>query len=234
MPDRKAPQTDQDTLLQLQLIPLFSRIQPKDMLVLLANSETRSLPSGTLLFERGRPVLSLFVLLSGEVELSCETDGQPCVVDICRPGAIMGEAAIFSHDPSELTARTLAPSTVLAFPAPDLLAMLESRFDLQLHVLSVLSLRLRGQVKQIAELKLKTTAQRLGIYLLALTNQSSGSARIELPYDKKRIADELGMQPESLSRSLAKLGRQGVESLPGNIVQIEDIALLRQFCITDD
>lgn len=234
MPDRDTSLEEADLLPRLQMIPLFSRFSPADILGLLGRSHMESYPAGHLLFERGAPLAFLYILLDGQAELSTEADGQSCVIDICRQNAVLGDAAVFSQDVSQLSARTLAPVTVLAIPAANLLAFLESRFDMQLHVLSVLSQRLRGQVKQIAELKLKTTAQRLGIYLLSQAAQTKGPARIDLAYDKRRIADELGMQPESLSRSLAKLGRLGVESLPGNSIEIADIARLRAFCIADD
>ncbi|MBF0167556.1 MAG: cyclic nucleotide-binding domain-containing protein [Alphaproteobacteria bacterium] len=234
MPERAFSRLDEDNLLELQVMPFFSRFAPNDLQTLLAHSQTDAYPADHLLFERGNPVTNLYVLLDGQVELSTEADGHPCVVDICRQNTILGDVSVFSHDPSDLTARTLLPSRIIAIPASYLLHLLESRFDMQLHVLSVLSLRLRNQVKQIAELKLKTTAQRLGIYLLSLTDQTSGKVRIDFPHDKKRIADELGMQPESLSRSLGKLARIGVDSLPGNSVAIADIGHLRQFCIADD
>lgn len=234
MPNRAQPTISDAPLPDLAGISLFSRFTPADLHSLLAKSTAQSGAAGDLLFEPGEMPSHLLVLLQGEVELSTIVDGQPSIVEICRHRAVLGEAAVFSHDPSNLTARALTPVSYVAIPASDLLALLESRFDLQCHVLSVLSQRLRGQVKQIAELKLKTTAQRLGIYLLSLTEKTQGGIFINLPHDKKRIADELGMQPESLSRSLLKLSRIGVNSLAGNRIEIPDLANLRRFCITDD
>jgi CRP/FNR family transcriptional activator FtrB len=224
----------QTVLPMMMAIPLFARFAIPDLQVLLERSEILAPPTGAALFGNGDYLAFLYVVLEGEFELTVLVDDQPCVFEICRQGAILGEAAVFSGDPSALSAKALVPSTVLAIPAADLLALLESRFDLQRHVLSVQSQRLRSQVKKIAELKLKTTAQRLGIYLLSLTNQANGHFLLDLPHDKKRIAEELGMQPESLSRSLGKLSRAGVESLPNNRIEIADLSALRQFCIADD
>lgn len=234
MPNRAQPTISDTPLPDLAGIPLFSRFTPADLQTLLVMSTRRSGSAGELLFKPGETLSHLLVLLQGEVELTTEIDGQPSIVDICRQKSVLGEEAVFSHDPSNLTARALTPITYVAIPAPELMALLESRFDLQRHVLSLLSQRLRGQIKQIAELKLKTTAQRLGIFLLSLTEKTQGSLIIDLPHDKKRIANELGMQPESLSRSLLKLSRIGVNSLPGNRIEIPDLANLRRFCITDD
>ena len=106
--------------------------------------------------------------------------------------------------------------------------------DIQLHMLTTMSLRLRMLVRQIAELKLKTTAQRLGSFLLTMVESEEGKVELRFPYDKRLVADQLGMKPESLSRALAKLARQGVESRPDNLVVIADVARLRQFCAEDE
>lgn len=218
----------------LLTIPFFALFSIPDLQMLIDNGDARVHPENSILFQRGDNLTSLYVLLDGEVELSAMVQGQPCVLEVLGKNAILGDAAIFSGDASDLTARTRTPSLLLTVRKEALLALINRRFDLQRHILSVMSQKLRGQIKRIAELKLKTTAQRLGIYLLSLNNVAIGSAELALPYDKKRIAEELGMQPESLSRSLAKLARTGVEALPNNRIKIMDMAKLRHFCITDD
>jgi CRP-like cAMP-binding protein len=52
-------------------------------------------------------------------------------------------------------------------------------------------------------------------------------AAIELPLDKAMIAARLGMQPETLSRALARPRAAGVVSSGGYIV-VSDVARLRQ------
>jgi CRP/FNR family transcriptional activator FtrB len=101
-------------------------------------------------------------------------------------------------------------------------------------MLATMSLRLRMLIRQIAELKLKTTAQRLGSFLLTMVEAETGRAELRFPYDKRLVADQLGMKPESLSRALAKLAKQGVESLPDNLVVIARVERLRAFCAEDE
>jgi CRP/FNR family transcriptional activator FtrB len=64
-----------------------------------------------------------------------------------------------------------------------------------------------------------------------LVDREIGPADIHLPYEKKLLAHELGMQPETLSRALMKLQCLGVHySRSGNILHIADVATLQQFC----
>lgn len=57
-----------------------------------------------------------------------------------------------------------------------------------------------------------------------------GIACITVPYEKKVVASQLGMRPETLSRALAKLRKLGVQSYHSAFIIIEDIGRLRTFC----
>ena len=223
-----------DILARLKATPLFAGLAEEDIRALAAEATVVALANEYSLYEAGAPLENLYVVLDGHVELSIEIDGRRVVVEVARRGTVLGDAALFAGRRTLMSARVLTGATLLEIPAEPFAIRLEERFDVLLHVLSTMSLRLRTLVRQIAELKLKTTAQRLGSFLLSLCQAPAGRAEIRFPYDKKLVAEELGMKPESLSRALAKLGRLGVESLPDNMVVVADIGRLRQFCVEDD
>ena len=100
-----------------------------------------------------------------------------------------------------------------------------------LAMLAGFSARLRAQVREITELKLKSTAERLAGFLLTLTDVTEGGAVVRLPFDKYLLAEKLGMQPESLSRAFAKLRAVGVRTEGHDRrVVITELADLRRFC----
>jgi len=225
---------DEDILLRLQFTPLFAGLAVADMRALMQGAEVLTMAGERLLFEAGERLEHFYVVLDGHVEVSVEAEGRRSVIEVARKGAVLGDSGLFSGRRFMTTARALAGTRLLAIPAESFIAQLEPRFDILLQMLSSMSLRLRMLVRQIAELKMKTTAQRLASFLLSLTEASSGRAEIRFPYDKRLVADELGMKPESLSRALAKLSRLGVESRPDNIVAVAEIERLRLFCGEDD
>ena len=231
---------DRGILLQLQFAPLFTGVAEADIRDLLAGAEVLSLPPESELYREGRPVECFYVVLDGHVELSLKAGGRKSVVEVARRSAVLGDAAMFGAGRYIMSARVLTPASVLAIPAMAFRARLEGRMDIMLHMLTTMSMRLRMLVRQIAELKLKTTAQRLGSFLLTMVETDDdgavkeGRAELRFPYDKRLVADQLGMKPESLSRALGKLARVGVESLPDNSVIIADVARLRDFCAEDE
>ncbi|RAU22017.1 cAMP-binding protein [Paramagnetospirillum kuznetsovii] len=229
-----ALELDREVLLQLQFAPLFTGLAEKDVRGLLDGAEVLVLTHEHDLYREGQPVDRFFVVLDGHVELSLEVDGRKSVVEVARRPTVLGDAAMFGSGRYIMSARVLTQARLLAIPAQAFRARLEERMDILLHMLTTMSLRLRMLVRQIAELKLKTTAQRLGSFLLTMTEAEDGRVELRFPYDKRLVADQLGMKPESLSRALGKLARVGVESRPDNLVVIADVERLRDFCAEDE
>ncbi|NQV82860.1 MAG: helix-turn-helix domain-containing protein, partial [Rhodospirillales bacterium] len=88
--------------------------------------------------------------------------------------------------------------------------------------------RAHQHVAEIEQLKTRSATLRVVDFLLKLCPVEEGSAVVSLPYDKTLISRRLGMQPESLSRILAKLRKQGVKT-EMNRVMISDISRLIDF-----
>lgn len=188
--------------------------------------------SGEILFHKGAPADRFFAVLEGHVVLSLDEGGQGSdIARIVHPGETFAEAAICGCSTYPVTAEVLGPTLLAAIPSRALCTLFEQRFDLVLRILGMLSMQLRGLVREIAALKMKSSAQRLGSYLLSQTTAEEGSAEIHLPYQKKLLALELGMQPETLSRAFLKLQAIDVAVLrEGDTCRIGDVAALRDFC----
>jgi CRP-like cAMP-binding protein len=234
MTDSVSQGVGKDVLFQLQFTPLFSGLAEQDIRALVEGARIVTVGHEHALYSAGEPVECFYVVLDGHVELSVDIEGRRSVVEVARKGTVLGDAAMFGERRFLMSARVLTSATLLAVPAGAFLAKLEQRFDIITHMLSTMSFRLRMLVRQIAELKLKTTAQRLGSFLLSMVAAEEGRVQVRFPYDKKLVADELGMKPESLSRALGKLGKLGVESRPDGSVAIADVEKLREFCVEDD
>ena len=96
-----------------------------------------------------------------------------------------------------------------------------------MKMMASMSRRLRQLVNQVEDLSLKSSVERVAGYLAELCAEQTGGAIVRLPLDKAVIAKHLGMQPETLSRSLARLRTEGIVA-DGNTVRISDVAELRR------
>lgn len=99
-------------------------------------------------------------------------------------------------------------------------------------VIGSLAQQFRRMVRQIKSLKLRTAIQRVGCYLLALSQRQRTPGKAVLPFEKMLIASELGITRESFSRALSSLSNSGIQ-VHGQIVVIHDAPRLAAECRYD-
>lgn len=224
-------QVDPKVIAQISRIPLFAGLTKFAIADLLSNAVVSAAAAGSVLFSQGDAADRFFVQLQGQTELFVMTpDGRKSVIDILGPGETFAEEAIFDTGVFPVSAKVVNDARILVVEAQPFLDQLSEEFDLVLAMLGGMSRHLRILLHQISELKLKSTAQRLGGFLLSLTESKAGEIVVELPYDKRLLANRLGMKPESLSRALAKLQEIGVSDTGGELT-ISDVGSLRAFCL---
>ncbi|MCB2099286.1 MAG: cyclic nucleotide-binding domain-containing protein [Rhodobacterales bacterium] len=220
----------QAALVQIRRVPLFAGLAPEALGWLLESAQVQSCPRDTVLFEAGDPASQFYVVLDGRVELFMRSAGtRRSVIDVLGPGETFDVAAIFDVGRYPTGARTVEDAELVVVPRDSFVARLSENFDLVLSLMASISRHLRGLVRQVGELKLKTTGQRLGSFLLGLTDAETGHSTVRLPYDKRLLASRLGMQPESLSRAFGTLREIGVHGENDRVV-IDDLTALRTYC----
>jgi len=220
--------SDADKALLLEL-PLFSGLNEDELFRLIGGSWIETLPSQSLLFLQGDEADHFYVVLQGWVKLFRATaDGHEGVISVIPTGQSFAEAAIFENGRYPVSASTLDETRLLAIPAETFIAGVVENSSYVLKILASMSCQLHRLVNQVEELVLKSSVERVAGYLSELCPNDAGPALIRLPLDKAVIAQRLGMQPETLSRSFARLRNLGVESKGGQ-VRIDDVSALRQF-----
>lgn len=212
---------------------LFAGLPRRTLDRLAAGAEVQLHPKETSIFQQGHPPDALHILLDGAVQLLARSDsGRETIVDMLEPVTAFAPAEALTGAPHLTTARVLRPAQVLSIPAVDLRREAAREADLALALTASLSGQVRRMVRQVKNLKLRTSTQRLGCYLLSLAQASGDHGRVMLPYDKRLIAVHLGMTPESLSRALGQLRPYGVE-VRGRDVLLNDVAALTEACKPD-
>jgi CRP/FNR family transcriptional regulator, dissimilatory nitrate respiration regulator len=227
----KLGKVNPDILRQVVKIPLFAGLPAESVSELLSKAEVIRAEAGTRIFSQGEAAERFYVQLDGQVELFVLTqDGRESVIDILAGGETFAEEAIFDTGIYPVGAKVVSDARLIAVEAQPFMDRLSEEFHLVVAMMAGMSRHLRVLLYQISELKLKSTAQRLGGFLLSLTEATGGEVRVSLPYDKRLLANRLGMKPESLSRALAKLRDTGVTDKDGQVT-IQDVSQLRDYCL---
>jgi CRP/FNR family transcriptional regulator, cyclic AMP receptor protein len=123
---------------------LFSHLPAEALARLAAHAQTRHFAAGEVVFKKGDPGDGLYVVESGEVEIS--DAGEDAVRQILArvlPGEVFGEMAVLDGQPRSAFAAARTEAVVGWMPSEELLCLLEEYPELALKFLRQISGRLR-------------------------------------------------------------------------------------------
>lgn len=186
------------------------------------------------LFEAGQEARHFYLVRSGRMKLYLSSaDGMEKVIHLVGPGETFAEALMFMDSPIyPIHASALSESVVLAFPNKVFREILRESVDTCFRLMADMSAWLKKQLSEIDALTLQNATLRFSNYLLQqVPRNHNGSATITLEAAKHVIASRLSIQPESLSRILRNMQREGLITTQGNEIVIHDIEALRAQCI---
>jgi CRP-like cAMP-binding protein len=213
---------------------IYQAVGERAMAPLLANATVQSFPIGARLFKQDEEVRFLHLVLSGRVSLLANVPGEPdTVVEVFAEGELLVAPAAILRLPYLVSAEATTPARVLCIPVEDFRRAMESNPKVARAMAELLARHWRVLVRQIKDLKLRSTAQRLAAYLLTIAESRQGSATVSLPEPRQVIAARLGMTPESLSRAFLRLKELGVTGR-GRKLKLGSIEQLRSFSAYDD
>ena len=229
------PQPDRPSVSLLHGMPIFADLEERVLDRLAAMSQLRSFETGAWVFAQGDLDVPLCILVSGQMSFfRTAPDGTVTVVDVVHPTGYTGLQAVLTQMPVLTGVEAVAPSRAILIDGSGLRALLKDEPSLATALLRAEAMDFRSLVLQVCDLKLRTTAQRLGYYLLELApDKTSTSATLRLPFDKRLLAARLGCRQENLSRAFATLRELGVETRGARVV-LHDIPRLRDYAVAFD
>ncbi len=209
---------------QIARVPLFQDLDRKyydDLAMIVTDQVFRK---GESIFGEGDEGTGFYVVLSGRVKIfKVSPEGKEQILHIFGPGEPFGEVAVFTGRPFPANAEALEETRALFFPRKEFLDLIRKDPSLALNMLAVLSQRLRRFSALIENLSLKEVPGRLAAYLLYLGEGKKEKSEVTLEIPKNQLASLLGTIPETLSRILARMTRDGfIKSIGPRQIQLLD------------
>lgn len=169
------------------------------------------LTTGQKLFWQGAEASAMFVVIRGRIKLLRHTnEGKIVALQVVSAGESVAENALFC-DVYSCTAVAEVASKAIAYPKQLLLSALDHYPQLTIEVMRMLA-RKNQHLEISLELRaIRAAHQRVWAYLryqAVVKEQQNCHLIIDRPL--KEIASELNLTPESLSRALAKLEKEGI------------------------
>ncbi len=212
-------------------IPLFEALNDEQLETVLASCKKINLPAKKVLFEKDTAAEYFYLLRSGQVKLfTISESGVEKVMEIINPPQTFAEAIMFMpKQVYPLSAETIKESEIYRFEMKVFREMLEHSNELCIRLLGIMARHLHVMVNDINNLSLHNATYRFVVYLLEQIPEGAIElSDIHLSTPKNIIASRLSIQPETFSRVLHQVRKQGYIDVKGNDICLLDVDGLRQ------
>lgn len=204
-------------------IPLFRGLSTEHYDELAMIVVDQEFPRGAQIFAEGDAGNGFYVIIDGRVKIfKLSFDGKEQILHILGPGEPFAEVAVFTGSTYPANAIALEKSRLFFFPRRSFAELITNQPALAMNMLATLSLRLKQFAHMIEALSLKEVPGRLAAYILVASEQDGTERSIRLAVSKTQLASLLGTIPETLSRILAKMTKQGLIEIDGANITIID------------
>ena len=186
---------------------------------------------GSILFVENEKARGIFLVCSGKVKLSISSrGGKTLILQIAKPGEVIGLSASMSGVPYEVTAETLHPSEIVFIRREDFLRFIHRFPEAYEAVIRQLNLQYGRACEQLRTIGLSTTAHeklaRLFLHWSSGEQQTSEIDQIKVPLTHEQIAACLGSTRETVTRTLSDFKSKHLVTLKGTTVMIPDRSAL--------
>ena len=142
-----------EKLIFLKDVVFFRGLSINQLKTLATICEEELHPEGTLITEEEAPGGTLYVIVSGRVSIEHrnKAQGTSAVIATLERGAYFGETTLFDRSPHQTAAIAQQDTLTLKLSYDPVMALIKQYPELSLHLVRVLSRRLRETEEQIAE-----------------------------------------------------------------------------------
>ncbi|HEU4686508.1 MAG TPA: ATP-binding protein [Nitrospira sp.] len=128
---------------ELLKLPLFAGLSP-DERTCLDRGDVISVPAGTVIAREGEPVHYFYVILSGEIRVSKNYDGQEVVMAVHGAGKFFGEVPLLLDMPYFIEGQTRTDCRLLRYSKDQFWSLMGGCPSVAREVLRTMATRLRG------------------------------------------------------------------------------------------
>ena len=215
---------------ELHQIPLFSALDDQQLANVLSTSKVITLKAKKTLFEQGSSASHFYLLKSGQIKLFClSAEGDEKVIEIINPSQTFAEAIMFlPKHVYPVNAEAIKTSELYSFDIKQFRELLDNSKETCFRLLATMGRQLHSKINDIDNLTLHNATYRLVVYLLEqLPEGALALSSIQLGATKSIIASRLSIKPETFSRILLRMSKQGLIEVHGNDITLIDVNGLR-------
>jgi CRP-like cAMP-binding protein len=178
---------------------------------------------GTHLFKEGEDSTAAFVIQRGEVELYRTREAGRRVVGRVRPGAVIGDIAMFQSQPYVSSAKAIARVRAFRLERNRLLPLLIEHPVIAMRWLVAGLSQLEATQQRVIRLMHRTVREQVAEVLLDETDEYG-----EVHLSQSSLADLLGASRQSVNEALASFRTTGAIETGYRVIRVKDPATLEK------
>lgn len=215
----------------LRKAPIFESLSNAELAALAASLKQRVYARGVVIFHKGSPGSSLYLIASGKVRIFVLSDlGQEITLNTHGPDECFGELALLDGLPRSASAVSMDRTVCYVLQREDFLAVLETHPGMVRSILALLSGRVRHATEYAESLAFLDVQSRIAATLLALADRhgiQKGGIEIDLRLTQADLASYVAATRESVNKALGLLRDRGYIAINGYTVTVTDAQGLR-------
>lgn len=218
---------------ELKKAPFFDGLDDTSFGSLLSTAKPSVFKPRQALFQEGDPGGSMFIILSGQVKISnISVSGKECILAFASAGDIIGEMTLLDGAARTASAEAIEQTRALEISRPAFLQALTANPETAIHLIEILSRRLRATSQMAEDLTLIAAAPRLARALLRLAEahgrEEENGLVIDLKLSQSMLGAHAGLLRESVNRQMRAWEKEELVSGENGHVKILDTERLRE------
>ena len=204
----------------------------KDELLQLSDCKTSyTIKKGETIFEEGENVNGIYCIKDGICKLTkLSPNGKDQIVKLVKKGELLGQRAMISEEPVNLSAVALEEMQVCFIPKSDIMGYFDKNNQFSMNVMRTICSDLKDADDHMVSMAQKTVKERLAETLLYLEEtfgkSSDGSLNVQL--SREELSGMIGTATESCIRLLSDFKKLGLIELNGKKIILKDISKLKR------
>lgn len=185
-------------------------------------------PADHVFFRSGDEVPDIYVVARGTITLNQSNPaGHTHVLRVLRERGVFGEAAVFGQFPAPVTAECSTACRVLAIDANQIRNLVHRDHGACLLLLQSVCGRVSYLLNHVEEVRFSDAKMRVARFLVKQT-ELFGTLSFSIDFSKRRLAQQLNLRSETLSRVLRELSQLGLVEVQGSHFLVRDLQALQR------
>jgi CRP/FNR family transcriptional regulator len=208
----------------LRKSPIFSTLNPTELLDLSKYAIECSLEPNEFLIHEGDSCKYFYILVDGKLRifLYSSLGKELTLITFFRSGDVLGPTSVFRDRPSSGSIQALTDTRVLRFKKEDIVSFILNHPQVSLEIIKVLAARVSELNRRLRDVVGERAEQRLLRAMLALSHRYGTTLNIT----RHELAEMIGVTTETVIRILSSLKKMRIiASVRGKITIIDEARL---------